>query len=123
MLWITTGTAIVCALSFTIPGEIAIPIMLFISVGVLPAVWTTVIVYGRGYQRTFGIGAMFPSGILLLMVPFGRLEPFRWGAMGNEEFLIRILMLGFWVASLLVGVVCMGVRRLVERRHPSRKFD
>jgi Na+-translocating ferredoxin:NAD+ oxidoreductase RnfE subunit len=121
LMWITTVTGIVCALSFTIPGEIAIPIMLFISVGVLPAVWTTVIVYGRGYQRTFGIGALFPSSVLLLMVPFGRLEPFRWGGMRGEEALIRMLMLGFWVASLLVGVVCIGVRKFLEKLNPSRK--
>jgi len=28
----------------------------------LPVVLTVVLVYGRGYQRTFCIGAMFPSG-------------------------------------------------------------
>jgi hypothetical protein len=121
MFWITTATAIVCALSFTIPADFAIPIMLFISFAVLPAVWTTVIIYGCGYQRTFGIGAVFPSGILVLMIPFGRLGPFGFGGMGREEFVIRLLMLGFWVSSLLVGVVCMGVRRLVERRQPPRK--
>jgi hypothetical protein len=36
--------------------------------------------------------------------------------MGGEEFWVRSLMLGFWVSSVLVGVVCMGVRRLVEQR-------
>ena len=82
LFWITTATAIACALSFTIPAEIAIPIMLFISVAVLPAVWTTVIIYGRGYQRTFGIGAMFPSGIFLFLMSFSRFDVFRFGGVG-----------------------------------------
>ena len=68
LFWITAATAILCALWFII-GEFAIPIMLFISVAVLPAVWTTLIIYGRGYQRTFGIGAMFPSGFLMFSAP------------------------------------------------------
>ena len=81
---------------------------------------TTVIIYGRGYQRTFGIGAMFPTGIPLLSISFDRFDLFRFGGMGGEEFMTRILLLGFWLSSILVGVVCMGVRRIVEKRQPSQ---
>ena len=117
LFWITTLTAIACALSFTIPADFAIPIMMFISVAILPAVWATVIIYGRGYQRTFGIGAIFPSGTLLFSMSFARFGLFNgMGGMGREEFFIRLLLLGFWLTSILVGVVCMGVRRFVEKR-------
>jgi hypothetical protein len=117
MFWITTVTAIVCALLFRVPAEIAIPIMLFISVAVLPAVWTTIIVYGRGYRRTFGIGAIFPSGAFLLVVLVAFNVPFpHWGSRSEDDFWLRFVIFAFWVSSLLVGVVCMGVRRLVERR-------
>lgn len=121
MFWVTTATAIVCSLLFRIPADFSIPIMLFISVAVLPAVWTTVIIYGRGYQRTFGIGAMFPSGFFLLSIAFDRLDLFRREGLPPDEFWGRILMLGLWLSCLLVGVACMGVRRLVEKRQPSRR--
>jgi hypothetical protein len=71
MFWITTVTAVICAILFPMPAVIAIPLILLITVA-LPAVLTTVIIYGGSYQRTFCIGAMFPSGIFLLMVPYDR---------------------------------------------------
>ena len=125
MFWVTTATAIACALLFPMPSWIAIPLMLFISVAVLPATWTTVIIYGRGYRRTFGIGAMFPAGILMLFALFAFLEHgisvYRWGSPSEDDFWFRLIMFGIWVSSLVVGLVCMGVRRLVEKRPDSRK--
>ena len=40
----------------------------FALVLLLPVLWTVMIIYGRGYQRTFAIGAMFPCGILFVAV-------------------------------------------------------
>jgi hypothetical protein len=118
MFWITTATAIACAVLFPMPTVVAVPLILLISVA-LPAVLTTVIIYGRSYQRTFCIGALFPSGIFLLMVPYGGMTPFRFGSPGGEDFWFRIVVCGFWVSSLLIGGVCVGVRRLVEKRPAS----
>ena len=128
MFWITTATAVVFALLFRTPAVVAIPLILFINVALLPAVWTTVIVYGRGYQRTFCIGAIFPSTILLLLALFTVLDHgtafYRWNSPWNspeEDFWFRIVVFTFWLSSLLVGLVCMGVRRLVETRPNLRK--
>ena len=121
MFWVTTGTAIICAVSFPMPAVIAMPLMLLISVA-LPAVLTTVIIYGRSYQRTFCIGAMFPSCIFLLMIPYGSMGLFRFGVTNAQDDIgFRLVVLGFWVSSLLIGGVCVGVRRLVEKRTDSRK--
>jgi hypothetical protein len=119
LFWVMTATAIVCALLFPMPAEFAIPLMLFVSLALLPAVWTTVIIYGHGYRRTFGIGAMFPSGIFVLSMAFDHLNLFRWTSIRGDDFWARMLLLGFWVSSLLVGGVCTGVRRLVEKRPAS----
>ncbi len=117
MFWITTATAIVCAVLFPMPIAIAIPLILLISVA-LPAVLTTIIIYGRSYQRTFCIGAMFPAGIFLLMIPFGSIGLFRWGSSGGDDFGVLVVG-GFWISNLLIGGVCVGVRRLVEKRPAS----
>ena len=120
LFWIMTGTAIVCAVLFPMPLVVAIPLILFISVA-LPAVLTTVIIYGHSYQRTFCIGAMFPSGVFLLMIPYGSMGLFRFGLNGEDDFWLRLVVFGFWVFCVVVGLVCMGVRRLVEKRPDSRK--
>jgi hypothetical protein len=121
LFWIMTGTAIVCAVLFPMPLVVAIPLILFISVA-LPAVLTTVIIYGHSYQRTFCIGAMFPSGVFLLMIPYGSMGLFRFGVTNAQDDIgFRLVVLGFWVSSLLIGGVCVGVRRLVEKRTDSRK--
>ena len=131
MLLITTVTAILCSLVFSVPFYIALPLMLFMTVAVPPAVWTMVIIYGRGYQRTFGIGAMFPAGARMLLgvmfyweLPFSRGWP---NGGGDEEITVRLVVCGLWLSSLLVGVICAGVRWIVEKRrsalevrHPGR---
>lgn len=119
LFWITTATAVVCAVVFRMPVEFAIPAIVFICVA-LPAVLTTVIIYGRSYQRTFCIGAMFPTGSLLLamtMSPFMLVNPNSMGGFqAYTDFEARMVACAFWVSSLVLGGICVGVRRLVERR-------
>ncbi len=118
MLWATLVTAIACAVLFPMPTVVAIPSIVLISV-TLPAVLTTVIIYGYSYQRTFCIGAMFPSGVFLLMIPYGGMGLFRLGSNSPDDYGFRVVVAGFWVSSVLIGAICVGVRRLVERRPGS----
>jgi hypothetical protein len=125
MLWITTAVAVVCTIVFRIPTECAVPLSLFISLA-LPAVLTTVIIYGRSYQRTFCIGAMFPAVFFLLsiLLSSGMTNLSRWNLSGVnlpgfEDFAFRTVVCSFWGSNLLIGGVCVGVRRLVERRPTS----
>ena len=115
MLWATLVTAIACAVLFPMPAVVAIPLILLISVA-LPAMLTTVVIYGRGYQRTFCIGAMFPSAFFLFMVPYGGMGMFPWGSPSGDDIVFRMVVCGFWASSLLIGGVCVGVRRLVEKQ-------
>ena len=118
MFWITTATAIVCSLTFTFSEVVAAPLVVLFSV-ILAAVLITIIVYGRGYQRAFCIGAIVPFSILLFMLGFGGvllfLQDFSFSRINFLAF--RVIVVMFWVLGLLIGVVCMGVRRLVEKRH------
>jgi len=128
LFWITTGTAILCALVFPMPTVVAIPVMVFISVAVLPAVWTTFIVFGRGSQRAFGIGAMFPAVPLVFygLTTIGEFGVFsgrvtQWTPVDDEFYILRYVLLLCWASDLVVGFVCMGVRSLLERRRRSSR--
>jgi len=120
LLWIMTGTAVICALLFPMPSIIAIPVLLFVTVVVMPAVWTTIIVYARGYRQTFAIGAIFPTG-LVLFSGYGlfRGMPLSVGPSVGDETVFRLVLFLFWLSSFLVGAICVGVRRYLER-HDSR---
>jgi hypothetical protein len=106
--------------------------MLFITVAVLPAVWTTMIVFGRGYDRAFGIGAVFPAIVLVFfgVIMIGELRVFSfstesqvwdWDRRYGEFVLLRLVLAACWMSELIVGLICMGVRWLLEKRRPSPK--
>lgn len=65
LLGATALVALFGGLLFAAPpvvrGLTAIALMLL-----MPMVWTVVLTYGRGYVRTFAIGALLPSGVVLL---------------------------------------------------------
>jgi len=117
MFAVTTAVAVVCSLAFSMSDMVAIPLFLLFSV-VLTAVLITIIVYGRGYQRTFCIGAVVPFGVLLLTLGFVGAILFLEGPR-TQPSTYRLVVCGCWLSSLLVGVVCVGVRWLVERRPAS----
>ena len=62
---LTAAVAITCSLFFSMPAVAAMPLMVLISVG-LPAALTMVLIYRRGYQRAFCIGALFPAATMML---------------------------------------------------------
>jgi len=124
MLGMTAVVAVVCTLFFSMPPEIATPVMIVIMV-TLPAVLTTVLVYGRGYQRTFCLGAIFPAGIMLLctslMLMIHSISAYQNSVATWQEFSERIgpyykpyVALTFGTA-LAVGAICVVVRWIVDR--------
>jgi len=62
---LTTAAAIACAVFFTLPPWVSIVAAVCVVIS-MPAVLTVMLVYGRGYTRTFCIGALFPAGLLLV---------------------------------------------------------
>ncbi len=117
MFLVTTAVAVVCSLTFSMPAVVALPLLVLSSV-ILAAVLITLIIYGRGYQRTFCIGAVVPFGVLLLTLAFTGAIVFFDGpsSRGYRLSLVpRLVVVGFWMSSILVGAICVGVRKLVEK--------
>jgi hypothetical protein len=123
---LTAGVAIVCSVVFALPNWAAVPILLaaFIT---FPAVLTTGLVYGRGYQRTFCLGALFPVGMAFLLTTplFGN---YVWFAsldgtgQGNEVLIFRIAIVVVFVLSLVVGMLCVATRRILEKQQSGQSM-
>jgi hypothetical protein len=125
LLWLTLAVACALALLVGMPSAVAVPILICLAIGV-PAVLTTVLVYGRGYVRAFCTGALFPTGIFLYATGwvFGLtiIEGPRPGTMDSLaewfEFFeeigtpYRVYAGAAWALGLIVGLVCVGVRRV-----------
>ncbi len=94
-----------------------------------PVVLTTVLIYGRGYLRTFCIGALFPAGLILVSSGPGLSYPFfgmgRFGGSPGDEIglYVGIFVLVASIVIVVLGLVAMGVRWMVEapqrRRHEA----
>ncbi len=119
MFVVTTGVAVTCSLTFTMPDVAAIPLFVLFSM-ILTGVLITAIIYGRGYQRTFYIGALVPFGVLLFALSFASVIFLLDGPPSRANpSTCRLAVAGFWASSILVGASCVGVRLLIERRHAS----
>jgi hypothetical protein len=125
LLAIVTAAAVASSLLITMPSVYSTPALVFITI-VLPAVLTTVAVYGRGYKRTFCLGALFPAGTMLVctasMVFVHVVSAYQNDIKDVTKFMDKVgpyyrPFVGFtWGACLIVGVLCMIVRRLAEER-------
>ncbi len=67
MLLAMAVVAAAMAVLFAFPDALATPVIIFLFITV-PALLTTHIVYGSGYERTFCIGALFPTGFALFVI-------------------------------------------------------
>jgi hypothetical protein len=105
---------LVCVLAvlFTKPANIAFVELLVISF-LLPAVLTVTLVYGKGYTRSFCIGALFPAGALcfwstLILITLG--DARRLTVETDYFFFIQCLFGGGWLAGIVIGFLCMTFR-------------
>jgi hypothetical protein len=112
-----------CAMAvlFTKPFNVAAK-ELYIIAFLLPAILTGGIVYGKGYTRAFCIGALFPAGMLFLYstmqftdVLFGQVQDY------NTFFTLQCLFGGSWLAAVVSGCMCMGIRWLAQEAVGSRR--
>jgi hypothetical protein len=108
-----------CALAvlFTKPPNVAAA-ELFVIAFLLPAALTGGIVYGKGYTRAFCIGALFPVGVLfcLCTIEFiGMLSPPAWDFDVKSLFTLQCLFGGGWLAAIICGCLCIGIRWLSLR--------
>jgi hypothetical protein len=99
----------------SMPPIVAVPILLFCMIS-LPAVLTTMLVYGTTRQRTFSIGALFPAGFVALWLSFFAMS-WAYGGAGDAVVILAIVIGIAWIASAAAGVLCVWVRYLIERRY------
>lgn len=124
LLALTTAVAIACAVFFTMPEWVSglVTVCVLIST---PGMLTVMVIYGRGYTRTFAIGALFPAllpaGLCLspvlafyLITPAGSALGGAFDAMEpGVAFLISLNV--YFVLVLGNGLLAVWVRRCVER--------
>ncbi len=124
MFAMTACWAIACAVLFQVPSWAALPVLVLCSVA-YSAVLTTVLIYGHSYLRTFCVGALFLS--VFLLPPISPLSGYKLFAvtkftdLTEEDFRpVRVIFGVGWLSSILVGLLCVGVRRAIERQAEQR---
>ncbi len=131
MFIVTTALAVVCSGLFAGPAWVSF--VTLVVLGLLTTiVFAVAVVYGRGYLRTFAIGALFPSAPLLLCWlyfaatilielwgdPAGVARAFSPGGTADDSVPrlgVVILVGAATFVILLCGLFAMLVRWLVER--------
>lgn len=126
LLGLTVCVAVACSVLFAMPDQASVAVIVVISV-LLPALLTTGAIHGGTYQRTFCIGALFPTAFMLLtftlfsyywlpmvlgrnIVPLGGPEQ-----EANLAFWFRVHAGASWAMSIIVGLLCLALRRLTEK--------
>jgi hypothetical protein len=116
-------------LMFASPNEVAVPLLVLISVSVAALV-TTGLVYGRGNIRAFCIGAMIPAGatviglIWLLCMWFMSTSfgtppevidfPSLFAHFEAFAFTLRVWSAASWIMGLVAGTVSVAVRMALQ---------
>ena len=91
--------------------------LLYLSV-LVPAMLTVTLIYGRGYARTFAIGALFPAGVAFFSA-FGNSVDnlFNSNTFLRYEEPAPVMVLAVAIAlvlTVLAGLIAMGMRWMVE---------
>ncbi len=124
MLALTALVAVASSLMFRLPSSVATPLLALLTIA-LPVVLTAVVIYGRGYWRTFCIGALFPSGAMLvctsLMLLIHSVSAYQNSVGSWAEFTAKVgpyyrPYVGVaWLSSVFMGLLSVLVRYLTER--------
>lgn len=135
---LTTALAVGFGVCFAVPASFA-GVFVFILILILPAVAVVAMKYGTGSLPSFCIGALFPLSMCLAGLLFdptlrsllNRMqghyglsqEPHAWQAIGDWLVIVavmgndwRAMAVTSWFVAALVGLICVGVRRYLERR-------
>ncbi len=110
----------VCLSAVTSGPPWVVSLTMFLLSLAVPMSLTVTLVYGRGYLRTFCIGALFPCGVMLMGTLSFSSILFMWSDFGGRpsrrdtgmEFLIGILICG--VVIVAFGLLAMLIRWRLE---------
>ena len=120
MFVLTACVAVACTVLFAVPDPLAVPLLLALTIAV-PAVLATFVIYGRGYLRTFCIGALFPTATALYasawFLGFCLLDAdvSDWYELATEDAAVVYRWYAgiSWVLAVVIGLICVGARWLV----------
>jgi len=121
---LTTAAAIACAVFFTLPPWVSVVAAVCVVIS-MPVVLTVMLIYGRGYTRTFSIGALFPAGLCLspAAASYGlqvAVNTFTEVFDSLEPNIAVLVFLNVYFAVVLGnGLLAVGIRRLMEAGQPS----
>jgi lysylphosphatidylglycerol synthetase-like protein (DUF2156 family) len=126
MFLVTTVVAVVLGgLSVPADWEWVRYLTVFYLAVAVPIILVVMLIYGRGYVRTFAIGALFPAGAILWsavwlgVVLVAGNPPRDWNLPDGAEARRLMLALGTAIAATMVllgGLIAVVVRRMVEPR-------
>lgn len=102
LLLLPVFLAAICSVLFATPPVVSVVEVVAFSL-ILPPALTTVVIYGRGYKRTFCIGALFPAGMLFLIASYVGLA---MCAGGNFDMSDIAPMRGYLIAGLSAVAAC-----------------
>ena len=118
-------------LAFALSGIFAGPPWLSVLTGLFlgvaaPTILTIALIYGRGYVRTFSIGALFPAGLTLIGLLPGLFEPLYYmrgfsGPDPGAPLYVGIWVLVVAVVTVTMGLIAMGMRWMIEA--PQRQQE
>jgi hypothetical protein len=119
LFWLTGGVAVLCSAAFAMPNWAGVPLMLLLTLA-LPGVAVGLLAHGGANQRAFAIGAIFPAfaiylvGMAMLRSALSETLP---GSVVKDDrmYRLRILLLVGLLASVLCGLLSLGVGRAIRR--------
>ena len=116
---LTTLTAVFLSAYFAGSEFVRFGCVLF-AMAVLPVSLTVALIHGRGYLRTFCIGALIPGSMNIFLGGFLLFVMIDGASFDSNEILLFGIGVPF-VVSLAAGALAMAVRSVVEGPRPTRQ--
>jgi len=120
LLIATTLVAVGCSIFLASPWQVGLVAALCLVVST-PVVLIVVLIHGRGYARTFCIGALIPAGIVWCMLgsyyAISLLLAFSGNGPWDENRTPVVVFLGvYYLLVVANGLLAVGTRWLIEAR-------
>ncbi len=126
LLLLTAMVAVSCSLLFASQGWVRV-FSIIIFVFAFPTVWVATLIYGRGYLRTFAIGALCSggtvavfSGLLLIYVSFAMISSYSasWSELAEQfaevTFGPAVSVACFFGINVITGRIAVATRWMIE---------
>ncbi len=114
------GASVLCAVLFSAPAFIAFLVFAAILL-FLPPVSISLIVYGSGHARAFGIGSLAAASPLYMSMSYLGMyvvaivfDSDMLSSLGGSELYVRLAIGGFIMLVFTGGVIAVVMRKLLQ---------